>query len=69
MLTGRIFEEITGRRVSEFKTTTDIWSSVAASRPTTTSCNEYGAGVVSKRGGVFKIRHHDFDIDQLIEAL
>jgi hypothetical protein len=70
MLTGKIFEEITGRSVNSFKTTSEIWGAVVASRPTVQHNNHlYASGIVSKRGGVFRMDHYDFDIDEHINSL
>jgi len=69
MLTGRIFEDITGKQAKDFTTTSEIWDAVAASRPTNCSCKAYGSGLVSDRGGVFKLRDYDTDIDSHLKDL
>lgn len=71
MRTGTIFQDITGHSVSEFTTTDAIWNAVTSARPTVEAygSKEYGAEVVSKRGGIFKCGDYDLDIDAHIEKL
>lgn len=70
-MAGRIFEDITGHKVSEFVTTDEIWGAVASARPTVENfgSREYGGEVVTKRGGVFKFSDYDLDIDAHIASL
>ena len=70
-MAGRIFEDITGRKVTDFSTTSDIWNAVVASRPTVANCgsHEYGKEVVTVRGSVFKCKEYDLNIDNHLKEL
>ncbi len=70
-MAGRIFEDITGYKVTEFNTSTEIWNAVVAARPTVENYGgrEYGAEIVTKRGGIFAFKDYSLDIDAHIAQL
>ena len=70
-MAGKIFQDITGCKVADFSTTSEIWDAVAASRPTVANfgSREYGQEVVTVRGSVFKLKEYDLNIDYHLTEL
>lgn len=64
MLTGKIFQEVTGHDYREFGSTIDIWDAVKGAKDVKEfDADRYKSNVVSNRGGVFAHKTFDDDID------
>lgn len=68
MLTGKIFQEVTGRDYRECSSTIEIWEAVKSSKQIQSlDANRHKCNVVSNRGGVFDHMSYDDDIDNFLK--